>query len=186
MNDVFHYPLICFLGPSGVGKSTIAKKINLPKILSYRTRPIRKNEKQKNDGYFISEEQFQQMDQQKRWLAKTTYAGYHYGITQNELAILKISPAIYIVDYPGLTYLEKMVAMNKSAVRLISIFINAPKEHLISRMQKDQRDLKSIQDRVTQIEKDLKNKDKCDYLISNIDLKETVSNIIKIIEHNRQ
>lgn len=52
-----------FIGPSGSGKTTLAHAIFSPqqKIITYTTRPPRKNEKNHFDYHFVSQETFEEM-----------------------------------------------------------------------------------------------------------------------------
>lgn len=180
-----HYPLFCLVGPSGVGKDTIKKEIFLPYVISYRTRPKRKGEIDGIDGYFISKEEFLKRDKHNEWIAKTEYDGHFYGITKEQIKTLYDSPMIYVIDWKGVITLKESFAENHEwdPTKIISIFINAPKDSLKQRMILQGRDQNTIQRRLDQSEKDYEAAQFCDYIVENKDgqLDKTIKNIYKII-----
>lgn len=76
--------LIVISGPSGVGKSTVVKKVmehnaNLHFSVSATTRPMRPGEADGVNYYFVSKERFQQMIEADQLLEHTQYVGNYYG-----------------------------------------------------------------------------------------------------------
>jgi len=183
MNKIF-----CLVGPSGAGKDTIKKAVGLPYIISYRTRPKRKNEKEGIDGYFISVKQFKEFDKLNLWIAKTEYpegSGNYYGITAAELEPLKDSPLLYVVDYTGVITLKESLRNTKefSSEQVISIFIHSDEIELVNRMIDQGRDTKEIEKRIKQFTDDLKVANQCDYIVKNKQgqFESTLNDIYRII-----
>lgn len=100
--------IIAFVGESGSGKTTIAQmleKYNLfPSLVSYTTRPIRDNEINGVDHYFVSENIMPERD---KMLAYTYFSGYHYWTELNDIKKCG-SPIIYIIDEKGLIDLYQL------------------------------------------------------------------------------
>ncbi|AFZ79532.1 guanylate kinase, putative [Theileria equi strain WA] len=85
------FPLLILVGPSGVGKTTIHKRIvqDFPNIfefsVSYTSRPIRKGEKHGVNYYFVSNEEFDQMKLNGDFLEHASYVGSQYGTSIKEI-----------------------------------------------------------------------------------------------------
>ena len=78
-----------FSGPSGVGKSTIINllrsKIDFYFSISHTTRPMRDDEKDKEDYYFISEDAFKEMVSNEEFIEYERYGSFFYGTSKNEI-----------------------------------------------------------------------------------------------------
>ncbi len=119
--------LIIMSGPSGVGKSTIVKKVmeNYPSLrfsVSATTREIRPGEVDGVSYYFISKEEFLDMVEKDELLEHAEYVGNYYG-----------TPAKPIDEARNLGYdilldIEVQGAMQVKAKRpdAVSVFIKAP------------------------------------------------------------
>lgn len=161
--------IFCIIGASGSGKDHVTEHIALPKIVSYRTRDKRKGEVEGVNGYFISKEQFEEMDKQNQWIAKTIYSGHYYGITENELKGLEDSPLLYIVDEEGLRSLKESLSNNPAYanVEVVSIFIYSDRENVLKQMTQAGRDPSEIELRMARYDEDMKAKEQCDYIVEN-------------------
>ncbi|CUB50807.1 guanylate kinase [Bacillus cereus] len=177
--------IFCLIGPSGTGKTAIADSINLPKVISYRTRLPREGEVDGVDGHFINKETFLKMDQENLWVAKTLYSGHYYGITQGELMPLEEKPMVYVIDWDGIIKLRKSLdrIQGYDSSQIVTIFINTSRDDLEYRMIKQGRDKTEIKARLDRIDRDKDVSKHCDYIVQNHQghLNATITEILKII-----
>ena len=148
--------LICVVGESCSGKDTIIRqsmaymtisksKIRLKPIVSYATRPIRENETNGVEHWFISEEEAKKITGENELLAYTYIKdpnvpdkGYEYFTTLSQLGDCNL----YIIDPRGLSSLMKYV--NAGKIELCIIFISCPKMIRDHRARKGMMMLKHI------------------------------------------
>ena len=74
--------IVCILGKSGSGKSTIEHKLELlgyNRIISYTTRKPRGNEENGREYHFITEKQFKSLIDKNILMENATYSGNMYG-----------------------------------------------------------------------------------------------------------
>lgn len=95
--------LYLIVGPSGSGKTTLANNLktwyHLNPVVSYTTRPMRENEKNGVDHWFVSDEEFDNLGEM---VAFTEFNGYRYGVTRD---IIDKSDT-YVIDPAGVDYLK--------------------------------------------------------------------------------
>ena len=123
--------IVVFSGPSGVGKSTI---INLLKSefefyfsISHTTRPMREDEQNYTDYYFVSNEIFQEMVSKNEFIEYEKYGSYFYGTSKNE--ITKSSFTILDLEVNGAT---KLLESNSE---FIGLFIDIDDKELVNRLK---------------------------------------------------
>ena len=80
--------IIVLIGESASGKSTIeniiANKFNFSKTVSYTTRPVREDEKDGKDYYFISEDEYYEKFNNGFFIESGAYNGWFYGTTKDQ------------------------------------------------------------------------------------------------------
>ena len=94
--------MIVLSGASASGKTEAAKmlmvKYGITKAITTTTRSMRCNEINGKDYFFVSQEQFQQMIKDERFVEHTLYNGNYYGSTKDQIADDKS----VVIDLEGL------------------------------------------------------------------------------------
>jgi Guanylate kinase len=129
--------ILTVTGPSGSGKTELVRELcdkhSFAKLISVTTRPKRPGEIEGQDYYFISEEEFIQLEQNKGLAQEAVFNGFRYGTTVAELervsALGKIP--IVIVEPGGIPQFERIA--NEYGYKLLTIFIEAEGKTLIKR-----------------------------------------------------
>ena len=124
--------MIVLVGESASGKSSIEKFIaeetNLKKVISYTTRPPRDGEVNGVDYYFISEQEFANMQHEKEFAETASYRGWHYGTAKRDCTDDKVA----VLTPHGLRQLKKIPRLN-----IVSFYINVPRrDRLIKILQR--------------------------------------------------
>lgn len=132
--------IILITAPSGSGKTSIVKYLmsKMPELafsISATTRPIRKNEKDGTDYYFLSEDQFKQKIHDKEFLEwEMVYEGKYYGTLKSEMSRIWSENKVPVldIDVQGAIHVQQQYPINT-----IALFIQAPSiEDLKIRLQK--------------------------------------------------
>lgn len=97
------YKIIALFGESGAGKDTVLREIlvNRPmvhKIISYTTRPPRKNEIDGIDYYFITEEEFIKKIEKKELAEYTYFNNWYYGTGVDDLQEDRINVGVFNIQ----------------------------------------------------------------------------------------
>ena len=174
------FNIIVLIGESASGKSTIEKELvnrGFKKIVSYTTRPIRKNEKDGVDYHYINKEDFLDKFKNGFFAEHTIYNEWYYGIATDDC----IDDAVVVVEPHGFRQLKQIDGMN-----IISFYIQVDERERLVRMVKRGDNLLEVFRRIFSdqgvfqfIENEV------DYVIdnnSNINIDNVVDDIIEIIE----
>ena len=167
--------MIVLLGDSCAGKSSIERLLQLERIISYSTRPIRANEVDHIDYHFITEEEFSNKLMKGGFAESTTYNGWHYAIAKEDCK----DNSIVVVEPNGFRQLKRNPDLN-----IISFYIKVPERSRVIRMMlrgdnimESFRRIISDQGSFNGIENEV------DYIIDNFDgrLNQAVKTIEKIL-----
>ena len=86
--------MIVLSGPSASGKTEVAKalqaKYGICKVITTTTRPMRINEKNKVDYFFVDENRFMEMVKEDLFVEYTHYNGNYYGSTKDQISNNKV------------------------------------------------------------------------------------------------
>tara|TARA_B100001250_G_scaffold189119_1_gene162453 strand:+ start:1144 stop:1767 length:624 start_codon:yes stop_codon:yes gene_type:complete len=179
--------LIVISAPSGTGKTTVVKKLlekipNIAASVSFTTRPMRENEREGIDYFFVDKRKFESMVDSKQFIEHATVFGNYYG-TQKKSLLIDLKKGINVIleiDWQGAQQVkEKMPSC-------IMIFLIPPsKDVLLSRLKNRGTDSKrEIENRFNQAVSDLNESNKFDYVLVNDQIEVAVENISLCIEGN--
>lgn len=183
--------IIVLLGASATGKDTVAKhiseKYNMPMAISYTTRPMRSNETQGVEYYFISDDEMHEKFKNGEVIEHTSYyiqsedVSYTYANVVEEFE--KGDYVLTILNPHGL------YQFNKSQYKdnLVSIMLNCDdRVRLVRSLNRDENvNVNEVLDRFRRDELDfIERRPKTDYEIdTNKPLEEVFNNIDKVIEN---
>lgn len=183
--------IIVLLGASATGKDTVAKhiseKYSIPIAISYTTRPMRSNETQGVEYYFISDDEMHEKFKNGEVIEHTSYyiqsedVSYTYANVVEEFE--KGDYVLTILNPHGL------YQFNKSQYKdnLVSIMLNCDdRVRLVRSLNRDENvNVNEVLDRFRRDELDfIERRPKTDYEIdTNKPLEEVFNNIDKVIEN---
>ena len=184
--------LFLLLGKSSSGKSVTEKEIDrlgyAKKITSTTTRKPRSYEIDTVDYFFISQDVFDIYLKQGQYAEHSTYptvwGNASYGINKNDIKLDRFN-GIAVVNPDGHRQLVKSLGKEN----VVSIYIERDdRERVISAIERDKSKdlrklLKEIDRRLEADEIDFKSvADEVDYKIKNVDLEQTIQQVINIIK----
>ena len=129
--------LIVISAPSGTGKTTVVKRLlektpNIIASVSFTTRPMRENEREGIDYFFVDKRKFETMVDSHQFIEHATVFGNYYGTQKENLSsnLKKGKNVILEIDWQGAQQVkEKMPSC-------IMIFLIPPsKQVLLSRLK---------------------------------------------------
>ena len=176
--------LIILTGPSGVGKGTVVKEIlekdkNICLSVSATTRSPRKGEKEGENYYFLSEENFKEMINKNLFLEWAKFAGNYYG-TPLSFVKEKIEDGFIVlleIEVEGAKQIKDKFPDS------LSIFILPPSKEELERRIRNRGTEKeeAINRRLSRSTYEIASSDEFDFKVTNRDVDETAERIIKII-----
>ena len=181
--------MVILSSPSGVGKTTLTKKIQQKyptfKIsVSHTTRPPRSNEVDGVDYHFVSMENFQELIKQKKFYEYAEIFENYYGTLKEYVDQTIINnDIIFDIDWQGTKQLSKF-----KNLKLIKIFlITDSKKELKNRLiKRDQNSDEEIKKRFSAFDEDIKHWNDYDFIIINKNLDACFKQIEKIIENSKK
>jgi len=184
--DKKYNKLILITAPSGAGKTSIVKYLmtRFPQLafsVSATTRKARDNEKDGEDYYFISENEFTEKIHRKEFLEwEMVYEGKYYGTLKSEIeriwALQKVP--VLDIDVQGAIHVQQQYPVNTMA-----IFIQAPSsEELKKRLQgRGSETEESLQARIDKSSYEMTFKNHFENVITNKDFQTACLDTEKIV-----
>ena len=130
------YKVIAIMGMAGSGKDTILNMLvstgAYNPIISYTTRPIRENEQEGKDYYFIEPEHFLDKIYNGDMLEHTNFNGWYYGTAKNALKEDKINIGVF--NPAGILSLFK----NKDIDLTVYEIITSDKERMLRQLEREE------------------------------------------------
>ena len=178
--------MIVLSSPSGAGKTTLAKLLNnlnnFEISISHTTRQPRLNEIPNKDYYFIKEEEFNRLINNKEFLEYAKVFNNFYGTTKTPVIenLSKGKNVIFDIDWQGADQIKNL----KLDYKLITFFILPPsKEVLFERLSnRDMKDKLIVEERMKKFERDVLHWINYDYVVINEDVNSCYSKIKDLIE----
>jgi len=166
--------MIILSSPSGAGKTTLVKKLseldNFEISISHTTRQPRPNETQKEDYFFVSEEEFKRLIKNEEFLEYAKVFKNYYGTTRTPVIdkLNKSKNVLFDIDWQGADQIKN----KKMDYKLITFFILPPsKEILFERLSNRHiKDKLIAEERINQFERDVLHWINYDYVVINDDL----------------
>ena len=181
--------MVILSSPSGVGKTTITKKIqqkyNSFKIsVSHTTRSARSNEVEGVDYHFVNEETFKKLiDDEKFYEYAKIFDNYYGTLKKNVDENIKKSDILFDIDWQGTKQLSKHKKLNLLKIYLITHSKEELKKRLVKRNQNSG---KEIDLRFKSFNEDIKHWNDYDYIVINKNLDICFKQIEEIIKNNKK
>ena len=179
--------MVILSSPSGVGKTTLTKKIQQKyekfKIsVSHTTRSPRPNEKNGKDYYFVSKNNFKKLIKKGEFLEHARVFDNYYGSSKN-LVIKKLREGkniVFDIDWQG----TRQIRNKKLKYRLVTIYILPPsKDELLKRLiKREKKNMNTVKKRMKEFKKDLSRWKDYDYVVINDNLSICYKNIMDTIK----
>ncbi len=177
--------MIILSSPSGVGKTTLSKKIQQKyqsfKIsVSHTTRAPRSNEIDGVDYYFVSKDKFKELIKNNEFYEHAKIFENYYGTLKKTVdqTILN-NDILFDIDWQGTKQLSKFKNLNLIKIYLITDSKNELKKRLVSRNQNSSEE---INKRFKSFDEDIKHWKDYDYIIINKNLEVCFKQIEEIIK----
>ena len=181
--------LIIISSPSGAGKTTLCKLLikkmkNINLSISYTSRSKRLNEVNGKDYYFVSKKKFENLKEKNFFIETAKNFNNLYGSPYKNInkSIKNNQHILFDIDWKG----ARKIRRNYNKENILDFFILPPsKSELKRRLKKRGRDNnKEINLRISYAIDEMKHYNEYKYVLINDNVKNTVEDIIKIIEYN--
>jgi guanylate kinase len=184
--------MIVISGPSGVGKDSVvqtmkARGLPFHFVVTATTRPVRPNEIQGRDYFFVSKEEFARMIEANELFEYAKVYNDYKGNSKSQVrdALASGKDVIMRLDVQGAATVRKL------APQAVLVFLTTQNEReLVNRLKGRKTDTpEDLSLRIATAQQELKRATEFDYIIVNSDgcLDETVDTVVAIIraEHHR-
>jgi guanylate kinase len=177
-------------GPSGSGKTTLLGKLiqdkDISKLLiksrSLTTRPKRPQEKQGEDYFFVSLEEFKRRLKTKKILEWTRYLGYYYGTPKQfvDAQLKKGKNLGFCLDLKGAAILKKIYPKDTITIFVLPPSLKTLKTRIQERCKCTAK--QEIAQRLKLASREIKACSRFDYCILNKNLQVALGQLKKIIK----
>jgi len=176
--------------PSGVGKTTLTKKLaqnnsQFSISISHTTRKPRPNEVDGKDYHFINIDEFNKLIKKNSFYEFANIFDNHYG-THKETVIellTKKKDVLFDIDLQGTQQLKKIKDLHIVTIFILPPNIKVLKDRLLNRHE-GQEEL--IEKRMQKFNEEISHWDEYNYVVINDDLNICYEKILKIIENEKR
>ena len=176
--------------PSGVGKTTLAKKLaennsQFAISISYTTRKPRPNEIDGKDYYFVTQEEFDALIKKNDFYEFANIFDNNYG-THKETVIKLLSQGkdvLFDIDWQGTLQLKKIRDLNIVCIFILPPNINVLRDRLLNR-HKGQEEL--IEKRMNKFNEEASHWSEYNYVFVNDDLDTCYKKILNVITSEKK
>jgi guanylate kinase len=181
--------MVILSSPSGVGKTTLTKKIQQKyqsfKIsVSHTTRNPRSNEVDGVDYHFVSQKKFEELIKKDKFYEHAKIFENYYGTLKSNVdETILTNDIIFDIDWQGTKQLSKFKNLNLIKIYLITDNKEELKKRLIKRNQNTEAE---IENRFRAFDEDIKHWNDYDYIIINKNLEVCFKQIENIIKTNKK
>ena len=121
--------MIVLSGASASGKTEAAKmlmaKYGIKKAITTTTRPMRINEVNGRDYFFVNKEQFEELIKEDKFVEHTIYNGNYYGSSKDQIA----NDRVVVIDLEGLKSYSRL-----NDKRIVTFYLSTCEEIRYKRM----------------------------------------------------
>ena len=180
--------LVILSSPSGVGKTTLTKKIqqkynNFKISVSHTTRRPRSNEIDGIDYHFVSLEIFKKLITENSFYEYAKiYENYYGTLKENVNKTLQQNDIIFDIDWQGTKQLSKFKNLKIVKIYLITHNKSELKKRLLNRDQNTDNEIKK---RLNSFDEDVKHWKDYDFIIINKNLEACFKQIENIIKNSK-
>ena len=181
--------MLILSSPSGVGKTTLTKKIqqkypNFEISISHTTRSPRSNELNGIDYHFVSHKEFLKLIKEKKFYEYAKIFENYYGTLKKNVdeTIIK-KDILFDIDWQGTKQLSKFKNLKFVKIFLITDNKDEIEKRLIKRNQNSKEE---INQRLKSFDIDVKHWKDYDYIIINKNLEICFKQIESIIQFNKK
>ena len=184
--------LVILSSPSGVGKTTITKKIqqkysSFNISVSHTTRSPRSNEVDGVDYYFVDHKKFEALINQNKFYEYAKIFNNYYGTLKEKVdKSIQKNDILFDIDWQGTKQLSKHKNLNLLKIYLITENKEELKKRLINRNQNSKEE---IDLRFKSFDADVKHWNDYDYIVINKNLDncfKQIEEIIRVYKTNSQ